>query len=189
MGSLPAHAGPGSAGHPRTGLILHPPRAESLPAAAEEEHEGQRAPGPEQDQGAGSPGVPALLLQPGHEGRPERLPAARAEPGPARRRGRQPGGPEPAGRGPTPAEVRPPPRSRDRPPGRARGRLGFWSNLISGAPRPLRGIRRVHLPAPSGGGSAGGASFRRTGAEGGEQSAFLTLKPAREWGAGGGGSE
>eukprot|EP00069_Balaena_mysticetus_P012568 bmy_21682T0 len=86
-------------------LTLPVPRAESLSAAAAEEREDQRLSGAEQDQGAGSPGVPALLLQPDLEGRPERLPAARTEPGPARRRGRRPGGQEPAGGGVAPAEL------------------------------------------------------------------------------------
>lgn len=54
-------------------------RAKSLPAAAEEEREDQGVPGAEQDQGAGAPGVPALVLQPGLPGRPACLPAARAE--------------------------------------------------------------------------------------------------------------
>ena len=81
------------------------PRAKSLPAAAEEEREDQGVPGAEQDQGAGAPGVPALVLQPGLPGRPACLPAARAEPRPARRWSRQLGGQGHAGGRAAAAEV------------------------------------------------------------------------------------
>lgn len=102
--ALPA-PGPGAGGSQPT--CACPPRPESLSAAAEEERADQRVSGPEQAQGAGSPGVPGLP-QPGGAGRPERPPAARAEPGPAQWRGRRPGGPGPAAGRAAPAEVGPP---------------------------------------------------------------------------------
>ncbi|XP_075398363.1 serine/threonine-protein kinase SIK1 isoform X1 [Tenrec ecaudatus] len=103
------------------------PRVESLPATVEEEHQDQRVSGTEQDQGAGPSGVSALRCQPSPTGRPEPLPAVSTE-------HRWPGGPEPAGRSPPPAEA----ASVTAPPGgHGPAQLPTGTPAATAAPCPL----------------------------------------------------